>query len=667
MLYKNIHNLGVLLHHVQNRNTIIKTSYQYVSVRSFARKLGRNREYLSKPAIDSNVKVIKREDAVDLLDPSEGKKFAYQRILRGADYDRNEAHELLDNANIRDEEIDPKDICVPLLNESTKSKIYWLNKRDDVVWSYENLAKYFKASVNRVKAICVLYQSREDFMKQNGVLVLNNKTGEYEIPDHYWDILKRIGAVFNAADAIIDEKNPPKIKYGPEPVLTSEGTKREEEIKKIQERRELIRYITLNRLHDPRWTFANLSIKDREILNYLQEEYDPVQAEEDRSDEKELKEWVHEYEEDVKRQKKKAVDEHMERFRKGVNDLDIKQAIYLREYAEMALVRILPKLQSFSEMKKVEDYLQQEIEKFMTTKNKTESNLTSVVDLTETEWEKICTDRETLALLVKEATKLQVDDDAALFEIPRFDGALFEEKVKECVEMLSSKHSLSKEEVERIFVIMSDHNERCGNLFDYYESVEDKKVQLMLDGADINFKEIPQSGSKLATSYSPQLFGDEEEAEVKKYLLKKIAEEKKVVKPIDFDTYLDKNYDETGFKNILKPIKKDIKYDDQLKKEITAKSDINISRWKLAFKDTSASVSQSTLIRTRSGSLREASPLEEASRSWSQRPTYMERLIADKKIQKYKDPDGDDLILQQIISRKLAERKAKIGSKEDKK
>jgi hypothetical protein len=92
------------------------------------------------------------------------------------------------------------------------------------------------------------------------------------------------------------------------------------------------------------------------------------------------------------------------------------------------------------------------------------------------------------------------------------------------------------------------------------------------------------------------------------------------------------------------------------------------SRWKLAYRDLSKTVvdenpdsaryvQKKTIICTRKGSLRYATPLEEAKRSWTRNPTHMDLINHREQVQRFVDFDADDHLTKQIANEKLEKRK----------
>jgi hypothetical protein len=89
-----------------------------------------------------------------------------------------------------------------------------------------------------------------------------------------------------------------------------------------------------------------------------------------------------------------------------------------------------------------------------------------------------------------------------------------------------------------------------------------------------------------------------------------------------------------------------------------------LSRWKWAFRDTSkasrgpqGNVVTPTHVRTRGSKWRQATVLEELSRSWHPKPLPSDMALFEEQLQRWVDPDGDEEAAAQLSTLKLQRRK----------
>jgi hypothetical protein len=71
------------------------------------------------------------------------------------------------------------------------------------------------------------------------------------------------------------------------------------------------------------------------------------------------------------------------------------------------------------------------------------------------------------------------------------------------------------------------------------------------------------------------------------------------------------------------------------------------------------------MMRTRRGDWRQASPLEEATRSWLKNPTPLDMEMYRDEIQKWRNPDEDEEEAGQLSIKKLLRRKAMKEAQDD--
>lgn len=219
------------------------------------------------------------------------------------------------------------------------------------------------------------------------------------------------------------------------------------------------------------------------------------------------------------------------------------------------------------------------------------------------------------------------------------------------------KANMNEEQLKKVLEDVKDHHRRLQNLRDYEEDMDEMIEDLRQQGYNTHFREVPLAPANegFQNSYFPQLLNDEEYESQKKWLFKKAQEV-----PQKEEMNL-KQYDELYRSKKL-----------QLAKTGLKDSPSQAIRWKLAFRDLSKSQKPEvvkkaptatdfvpTSIRTRSGSMRQATPLEEAMRSWNRRPLAMDFLLA-KKIPHfaerlttpYADFDQDDQVTAAIAKKK---------------
>lgn len=223
---------------------------------------------------------------------------------------------------------------------------------------------------------------------------------------------------------------------------------------------------------------------------------------------------------------------------------------------------------------------------------------------------------------------------------------------------LGEKHSLPVDKVKLIMNHLDYFLKRTQDVADY-EAYMDTKIELMEDNGIINagiFQESPSvtdtKKKAIEETYFPRLFFDEEQEAEKKALLQRIAKETKGKLKASLQHYVD---DEEKRKLDAPPT-----HIDPAAMELALS--LKPSRFKFALRDTSLSNKyKRTTICTRQGQLRWATPLEEARRSWSDRPTQMNFLNNKKILEKYNDFDKDDYLMLELAKAKRARRQAFVA------
>jgi hypothetical protein len=149
----------------------------------------------------------------------------------------------------------------------------------------------------------------------------------------------------------------------------------------------------------------------------------------------------------------------------------------------------------------------------------------------------------------------------------------------------------------------------------------------------------------LTDNYFPELFDDDGMESAKELLLKRVATETKA-SPVD------------GFERFLAAAKGvDGKETPVAVAATAATTGPSPSRWKFALRDL-ADPKAKTRIRTRTGGLRYATPLEEARRSWVKNPTGLDFGFFQSQLQKFHDPDADDqLAVKLTVDRRIKHQK----------
>lgn len=215
------------------------------------------------------------------------------------------------------------------------------------------------------------------------------------------------------------------------------------------------------------------------------------------------------------------------------------------------------------------------------------------------------------------------------------------------------KTSMNEEELKKILAKMADHDRRTENLKDYEEDMEEKLKRIEMSGVNTRFAEVPAvpANYDFQSNYFPPLLGDEEFEEEKKILLKRVAEETSAIVRPNVHTYVQQHED-----------LKDVKITNMEARKTEP------IRWKLAFRElTPDGKKQPTVIRTRTGSIRRATPLEEMQRSWNARPLPMDVQLAEtfehfseKLVKPYTDVDKEDHLTSRIsLSMRDKRKKAK--------
>ena len=227
-------------------------------------------------------------------------------------------------------------------------------------------------------------------------------------------------------------------------------------------------------------------------------------------------------------------------------------------------------------------------------------------------------------------------------------------------------HDKTLKVLTRIIDHMHKDATRMANVAAHEKAVIDVLQEMQKGGVKqaLNFQESPYSGqdnsgnhgSSFEDRYFPELFGDEQYEQKMADLMLKLTRDTKSRPTENMERYL-KRFE----------LKKELEgklYDKNNYVDTNRPSDPKkYSRWKWAFRDLShfkgkdkkksplhkeVLMDERTVIVTRKGQLRPATPLEEAFRSWTKHPKELDLYTNRGKIAKYKNFDGDDDMTEKL-------------------
>ena len=221
---------------------------------------------------------------------------------------------------------------------------------------------------------------------------------------------------------------------------------------------------------------------------------------------------------------------------------------------------------------------------------------------------------------------------------------------------LSEEYGMNLEQVNQILANLGAHYARLGTL----EASENHMATVLAgfeeEGLDTSFREIPSEG-KLEGSYYPRFFKDHEEEENIRVLKQMIVRDTKAKVEPSVDDFF-RNSSNSEEEGLHPPLPSEQPNNANVKTN-------TLSRWKFAFRDTSKSLQEGrpmTMVRTRRGGWRAATPLEESQRSWSPKPTHLNHELNKHRYEKFLDPDADEKEAASLPRKKklaLEEKKAK--------
>ena len=244
-----------------------------------------------------------------------------------------------------------------------------------------------------------------------------------------------------------------------------------------------------------------------------------------------------------------------------------------------------------------------------------------------------------------------VQKEAGVLSIPQTSKAVYDKHVADpttnTVDALAAEFSLPVPEIEAILGQLRVHYRRKKDVDDAETEKENVLRRYAEKGVDVRFRETATAPRKqsLTDNYFPELFDDDGMESAKELLLKRVATETKA-SPVD------------GFERFLAAAKGvDGKETPVAVAATAAATGPSPSRWKFALRDL-ADPKAKTRIRTRTGSLRYATPLEEARRSWVKNPTGLDFGFFQSQLQKFHDPDADDqLAVKLTVDRRMKHQK----------
>jgi hypothetical protein len=224
--------------------------------------------------------------------------------------------------------------------------------------------------------------------------------------------------------------------------------------------------------------------------------------------------------------------------------------------------------------------------------------------------------------------------------------------IDEVVSAVAAEVNKSADEVAKIVTTLSKHR--------YLLFIEDKHavdnevlVQSYLDmGATVGETAVTTARKKIDDDYYPLLFGDDEGFENHRLeLIKRLVEDTKAQV-------------QDGAKANAMFMRTEDRLKDAVPEDVLNNAEVDtnqLGRFKFAFRDLQKKDEQPTMIRTRTGKWRQATPLEEAQRSWVRNPSKVQMEVYADRVKKFEDPDRDEKAARQLILDKTARRKAQLA------
>lgn len=239
------------------------------------------------------------------------------------------------------------------------------------------------------------------------------------------------------------------------------------------------------------------------------------------------------------------------------------------------------------------------------------------------------------------------------------------------MEDLTKEFSLPEQQIKDILERMKLHTFRIGNV-NQYEELMNKKLDLLKKmGVDTRFQEtaiFKKKSSKDSDAidlddYYPELFGDDDD-EAYNAAVDKL---KAAIRESKNSTTANLPEGDGNVPEFIKSPLPEIAAEQVSEAPNTANvKQEGLSRWKIAFRDLSLDKDHPTMIRTRSGKWRQATPLEEIKRSWRKHPTELDMRLYEDKIAPFVDPDGDEDSARQLSVAKTERRKQLLEERKEK-
>lgn len=200
---------------------------------------------------------------------------------------------------------------------------------------------------------------------------------------------------------------------------------------------------------------------------------------------------------------------------------------------------------------------------------------------------------------------------------------------------------------------LTEHTIRSTNLKNSIEDTEETMLELRRSGVDTTFRETASDhDQKFDHNYFPRVFGDDTLEAERARLRNKLAVATRAKYEPQVKDIMGKQRDDTSTTH-AKPVDN----------RAGVPTD-TFMRAKFAFLDTSSEKSEdgATLIRTRDGRIRKATPLEEMQTSWSGRhPNYLEIALHEEMMKMHVDPDKDDNTVQGVVDNRRKHRQSVIA------
>lgn len=227
--------------------------------------------------------------------------------------------------------------------------------------------------------------------------------------------------------------------------------------------------------------------------------------------------------------------------------------------------------------------------------------------------------------------------------------------IEEVVSSTAAEVNKSAAEVSQIVADLSKHRYLLYSEQQQAEQSEERVAELVSQGAVIGETAVTTTRKALGDDYYPLLFGDDEDFETHRLdLVRQLMEDTKAQV-------------QDGAKANAMFMRNEDRLKEAVPDDAVNSADVDTSqlgRFKFAFRDLQLKDEQPTMIRTRSGKWRQATPLEESQRSWVRNPTKAQMEMYRERVKRFEDPDGDEAAARQLVLDKTARRKAQLAAGE---